>query len=132
MGLKRVCVLLFEEASHLSVPDVMVVTGRGPAIPAGVRSFVQYSGRKCSTEQSDEAWECDDTEGTEAQRFRRRPGSVKTCGAEAGNEADGGNGINGRVRVIERLRSFEGGVGGVDTHVGGASTSSEATGDDSM
>jgi hypothetical protein len=30
--------------------------------------------------------------------------------------------------VIERLRSFDGGVGGVDTHVGG--TSSEAGGDE--
>jgi hypothetical protein len=71
-------------------------------------------------------------EGTEARRFRRRSVSAKTCGVEIGKEADGGNGPNGRVRVIDRLTCFEGGVGGVATHVGGASTSDEATGDTSM
>jgi hypothetical protein len=34
--------------------------------------------------------------------------------------------------VIERLRGFEGGVGGVDIHVGGVVNTTEATGDDSM
>ena len=137
MGLKRGCAstFLFEGAWLLSVPDVIVVTFRGLVITAGVRSFAPYSGRIYAAEESDEARERGDTEGmegTEAQRFRRRSVSAKTCGVEVGNEADGGNGENGRVRVIERLTCFEGGVGGVATHVGGASTSNEATGDDSM
>lgn len=57
--------------------------------------------------------------GEEVQRFNC---CDPRCCNEAGNEADGENGELGRdcnEEAVERRMSFNGGVGGVDIHVGG-------------
>ena len=123
MGLGRV--FLFEGVFLLF--DVINVTCRGLAITADACWFVLYSGRFSSAEEQDVARGRGDIKGIEARRFKRRLVSTNTCGdVEAGNEADCGNGVDGRVRVTERFRGPEGGVGGVDIQVGGAVTSDEA------
>lgn len=120
---------LFKDS--VSVAGVINVTCRGPAITAAVCLFPEYSGPS-SAEESDEAEMRDEAEGSEMLRFKRRSILARPRGGvEAGNEVDDRKGVDGRVSVIERLRSFEGGVGGVDTHVGGVMTNGEAGGDDS-
>lgn len=58
-------------------------------------------------------------DGTDAHRF----GPLPLRKSAAGRDADGDMGGRRATQVTERLKSFGGGVGGMDIHVGGVNAS---------